>query len=163
MDLKYKILKKMINTDEDFIYMVSHHPMSYFSLVIISVGGIIILFFLYKFLVVYFSVFVSYFVGILWLWLYFYFLLNFFDIFLDAIAITPNTLIIYKWYWIFKNTTDVLELQAVESVFADQSWLMDILFNSGDIYIRRAGHTNVFDNVFNPNKVANDINNLILD
>jgi len=161
MDIKQKILKKMIDTDEDFVYIVSHHPIVYVPLMIISAIGIIILFFLYKFLAVYFPVFASYFVGILGLWLYFYFLLNFFDIYLDAIAVTPSTLIIYKWYGIFKNTTDVLDLQAVESVFADQSWLIDILFNNWDIYIRRAGHTNVFDNVFNPNKVANDINNLI--
>jgi len=70
-------------------------------------------------------------------------------------------LIIYKWFWLFKNSTDVLDLEAVESVFAEQSGLIDILFNNWHVYIRRAGHTNVFEDVFNPNKVANKINNII--
>ena len=65
---------------------------------IMVVNGIIILFFLYKFLAVYFPTFASYFVGILGIWLYVYFLLNFFDLYLDAIVVTPSTLIIYKWF-----------------------------------------------------------------
>jgi len=48
-------------------------------------------------------------------------LLNFLDIYLDSIAVSPTSLIIYKWYGLFKNTTDVLDLSAVESVFAEQS------------------------------------------
>jgi hypothetical protein len=31
---------------------------------------------------------------------------------------------------LFKNSTDVLDLEAVESVFAEQSGLIDILFNN---------------------------------
>jgi hypothetical protein len=98
MDIKEKILKKLIDTDEDFVYIVSHHPIVYAPVMIISLIGIIILFFLYKFLSVYFPTFASYFVGILGIWLYIYFLLNFFDLYLDAIVVTQSTLIIYKWF-----------------------------------------------------------------
>ena len=161
MDIKKNLLKRLVDTDEEIVYIVNHHPIVYFPLMIISVLGVIILFFLYKFLYVFSEQIASYLCGFLGLVLYTYFLLNFFDIYLDAVALTPSTIIIYKWYWLFKTTTDVLDFKAVESVYADQAWLTDIVFNKWDIYIRRAGHTNVFDNVANPNKVANDINSML--
>ena len=162
MDIKKKILQKVVDIDEEFVYIVSHHPIIYLPVLIISILGIIALFFLYNFISSFFPTFAVYFCWFLWLLLYSYFLLNFLDIYLDSIAVSPTSLIIYKWYGLFKNTTDVLDLSAVESVFAEQSWLLDVLFNNWDIYIRRAGHTNVFEDVFNPNWVASKINNLIL-
>jgi hypothetical protein len=39
---------------------------------------------------------------------------------------------------LFKSTSDVLFLEAIESVYADQSGIIDTLFNRGDIVIRRA-------------------------
>ena len=161
MDIKKKLLKKLVDTDEEIVYIVNHHPIVYFPLMIISILGVIILFFLYKFIFVFSEQVASYLCGILGLILYIYFLLNFFDIYLDAVALTSSTIIIYQWYWLFKTTTDVLDFHAVESVYADQLWLIDVIFNKWDIYIRRAGHTNVFDNVANPNKVANVINSML--
>jgi len=87
--------------------------------------------------------------------------LRFFDIYLDAIVITNKSVFIYKWFGLFKSTTDVIDFEAIESVFADQSWLWDIIFNKWDIYFRRAWHDNIFKDVPNPWKVANDINTLI--
>ncbi len=161
MDIKKKILSKLIDTDEEFLYIISHHPIVYLPLMIISILGIIILFFLYNFLSVYFPRFATYFIWFLTLFLYFYFVLGFLDIYLDALVVTSRSVVIYQWYWLFKNTIDVLDFEAIESIFADQSWLIDILFNKGDLNIRRAWHTNIFPDVYNPNKVANELNSLI--
>jgi len=49
-----------------------------------------------------------------------YFILNFLDIYLDSIVVTSDSVVIYKWYGLFKSTTDVLEFHAVESVFYEQ-------------------------------------------
>ena len=83
------------------------------------------------------------------------------DIYLDAIIVTESSIIVYKWYGILKATTDVLDFDAVESVYADQSGLIDVLFDKWDLYLRRAGHENVFEDVSSPNKVASKINDLI--
>jgi len=161
MDIKKKILKKIVDIDDEIVYIVWHHPIVYVPLMIISWIGIIILFFLYKFLVNFFPSFASYFSWILGLLLYLYFVLNFLDIYLDAIIVTKSSIIVYKWYGLLKATTDVLDFDAVESVYADQSWLIDILFDKWDLYLRRAGHENVFEDVSSPNKVASKINELI--
>ena len=161
MDIKKKILKKLVDIDDEIVYVIWHHPIVYVPLMIISWIGIIILFFLYKILVNFFPDFASYFSWILGLFLYLYFILNFLDIYLDAIIVTKSSIIVYKWYWLLKATTDVLDFDAVESVYADQSWLIDILFDKWDLYLRRAGHENVFEDVPSPNKVASKINELI--
>ena len=162
MNIKEKILQKVVDTDEEFIYIVSHHFIVYLPILVLAGIGVIILFFLYSFVSQFFPTVATLFCWTLGLLLYFYFLLNFLDVYLDSIAVSPTSLVIYKWYGLFKNTTDVLDLSAVESVFAEQSWLLDVLFNNWDIYIRRAGYTNVFKNVLNPNGVASKINSIIL-
>ena len=161
MDIKKKLLKQIVDIDWEIVYIIWHHPIIYVPLMIISWLGIIILFFLYKFLVNFFPSFASYFCWILSIFLYLYFLLNFLDIYLDAIIVTDSSIIVYKWYWLLKATTDVLDFDAVESVYADQSGLIDILFDKWDLYLRRAGHENVFEDVPSPNKVASKINDLI--
>ena len=161
MDIKKKLLKQMVDIDGQIIYVVWHHRIIYVPLMIISAIGIIILFFLYKFLLVFSHDFATYTAGIGGVFLYIYFVLNFLDIYLDAIIVTDSSIIVYKWYWLLKATTDVLDFDAVESVYADQSGLLDILFDKGDLYLRRAGHENVFEDVPKPNKVASQINELI--
>ena len=141
--------------------MVAHHVLSYFGIMMTTLGLLIILFFLYLLISVFSLSLASFFIGILGIILYFYFLLHFFDIYLDAVIVTENTIIIFQWYDLFKTTTDVIALHAIESVYADQKGLIDTLFNKGDIVFRRAGHENVFDSVYNPVEIANKINAII--
>ena len=161
MDIKAKILKRIAWIDEDIIYMISHHLLTYFPVIIMSLLGIVILFFLYQIISVFSVNLASYLVGFLGILLYFYFLFEFLDIYLDAVIVTPTSVIIYKWYGIFKSTSDVLFLEAIESVYAEQEWIIDTLFNKWDIVIRRAWHENKFDSVYNPNDVAAKLNNII--
>ena len=158
MDIKVNILKKIAGIDEDVKYMVSHHILTYFWLMVISFIGLIILFFLYKLIAVFDEKLAHTLIGILWVLLYIYFVLQFFDIYLDAVIVTDRSIIIYKWYGLFKTTSDVISLHAIESVYANQSGLIDTLFNNWDIVFRRAWHENFFDNVYNPQDAANKIN-----
>jgi len=161
MDIKINILKKIAGIDEDIKYIISHHILTYFWLMIMSFIGIIILFFLYKLIAVFDELLARNIIWILGLGLYIYFVLNFLDIYLDAVMITDRSIVIYKWYWLFKTTADVISLHAIESVYANQNWLIDTLFNKWDIIFRRAWHENLFDNVYNPQDAANKINYML--
>jgi len=158
MDIKANILKKIAGVDEEIKYMISHHILTYFWLMVISFIGLIILFFLYKLIYVFDEQLAQIVVWILWVMLYIYFVLQFFDIYLDAVIVTDRSIIIYKWYGLFKTTSDVVSLHAIESVYANQTGLIDTLFNQWDIVFRRAGHENFFDDVYNPQDAANKIN-----
>ena len=161
MDIKINILKKIAGIDEDVKYIISHHILTYFWLMIMSFLGIIILFFLYKLIAVFDEQLARVIIWILWLGLYIYFVLNFLDIYLDAVIITDRSLVIYKWYGLFKTTADVIALYAIESVYANQNGLIDTLFNKWDIVFRRAGHENLFDSIYNPQDAANKINYML--
>jgi len=161
MDIKLNILKKIAGIDEDVKYMISHHILTYFSLMVISLIGIIILFFLYNLLSVFDQKLSSIIFWVLWFLVFIYFTLNFFDIYLDAVLVTERSIIIYKWYGLFKTSTDVISLEAIESVYANQNWIIDTLFNRWDIVFRRAWHENLFDEVYNPQDAANKLNYLI--
>ena len=161
MDIKVNILKKIAGIDEDIKYIISHHILTYFWLMIMSFIGIIILFFLYRLIAVFDVSLAQISIWILGLLLYVYFVLNFLDIYLDAVLITDNSIIIYKWYWLFKTSADVIALHAIESVYANQNGIIDTLFNKWDIVFRRAGHENYFDEVYNPQDAANKINYML--
>ena len=88
-------------------------------------------------------------------------MLNFFDIYLDAVVITNRSLIIYKWYWLLKNSIDVIANHAVESAYSDQNWIIDTIFNKWDLFIKTARDETVFKWVMAPAEVANDINKII--
>jgi len=121
-----------------------------------------IAFFLYIWLKIFSVSFASLTAWILWTLIYFYFILNFLDIYLDAIVVTKNVVIIYQWYGLFKNATDSISFGAIESVFSKQDWIINKIFNNGDIFLRRAWHTNVFNNVGNSWIIATNINKLLL-
>jgi len=161
MDIKVNILKKIAGVDEEIKYMISHHILTYFWLMVISFIGLIILFFLYKLIYIFDEQLAQIVIWILWVLLYVYFVLQFFDIYLDAVIVTDRSIVIYKWYWLFKTTSDVISLSAIESVYADQTGLIDTLFNKWNIVFRRAGHENFFDDVYNPQDAANKINLLL--
>jgi len=161
MDIKVNILKKIAGIDEDIKYIISHHILTYFWLMIMSFIGIIILFFLYRLIAVFDVSLAQISIWILGLLLYVYFVLNFLDIYLDAVLITDKSVIIYKWYWLFKTSADVIALHAIESVYAKQNGIIDTLFNKWDIVFRRAGHENYFDEVYNPQDAANKINYML--
>jgi len=161
MDIKVNILKKIAGIDEDIKYIISHHILTYFWLMIMSFIGIIILFFLYRLIAVFDVSLAQISIWILGLLLYVYFVLNFLDIYLDAVLITDKSIIIYKWYWLFKTSADVIALHAIESVYANQNGIIDTLFNKWDIVFRRAGHENYFDEVYNPQDAANKINYML--
>ncbi len=161
MDIKTRILKKIVWIDDEIKYMVSHHILSYVGIILVSSLILLILFFLYIFVSIFSSLLASFLVWILALILYFYFVLNFFDVYLDAVIVTDTSIIIYKWYGLFKTTTDVLSLHAVESVYADQAWLIDTIFNVWNLFIKTAKEETIFVNVGNPTSVAKKINNIL--
>lgn len=161
MEIKKKILKLVIWTDDDILYIVSHHLLAYFWTIVTTLIMLAIAFFLYYVFSYLNTVFATWLAWIAWALIYLYFFFRFIDIYLDAIVITQNSIIIYKWYWIFKSTTDVIEFSAVESVYSDQEWVLNFLFNNWNIFIRRAMYTNVFNNVHNPWNISDNINKII--
>jgi hypothetical protein len=48
MDIKKNILRKLIKTDEDMIYVVSHHYIAYLPTITVLIISIVIVFSLYK-------------------------------------------------------------------------------------------------------------------
>jgi len=161
MDIKTRILKKIVWIDDEIKYMVSHHILSYVGIIFVSSLILLILFFLYIFVSVFSMLLASYLVWILAIILYFYFVLNFFDVYLDAVIVTDTSIIIYKWYGLFKTTTDVLSLHAVESVYSDQTWLVDTIFNVWNLFIKTAKEETIFVNVWNPTSAAKKINAIL--
>ena len=161
MEIKKKILKSIIWTDDDILYLASHHVLAYFWVIVITIVMNTITFFSYVFLKMLSWTFATWVAWILWIIIYIYFFLIFLDIYLDTIVLTSNSIIIYKWYGLFKSTTDVLEFHAVESVFYEQEWVLNVLFNNGNLFIRRTTHTNVFNNIHNPSHVVENINKII--
>ena len=161
MEIKKKILKSIIWTDDDILYVASHHVLAYFKVIVITIVIVTITFFSYGFLQMLSWTFASWVAWILWIIIYMYFILNFLDIYLDSIVVTSDSVVIYKWYGLFKSTTDVLEFHAVESVFYEQEWVLNVLFNNGNLFIRRATHTNVFNNIHNPSNIVDNINKII--
>jgi len=161
MDIKKNLIKRLIKTDDDILFIVSHHFISYFYTMVILFIGITILFFLYKFISIFSSIFATYIVWILWVILYFKFLLNFFDIYLDSVVITNKSFILYKWFWLLRSTIDIIEFNAIESVYSDQNWLIDTIFNRWDLVVRRAGFENIFEDIENPWQAVSKLNELL--
>lgn len=161
MDIKKNILRKLIKTDEDMIYIVSHHYIAYFSTITVLFISIVIVFSLYKLIWIFSQNIASWVAWILWIIVYINFMLNFFDVYLDAVVITNRSLIIYKWYWLLKNSIDVIANHAVESAYSDQNWVIDTIFNKWDLFIKTARDETIFKWVMAPAEVANDINKII--
>ena len=160
MEIKKKILKSIIWTDDDILYIASHHVFAYFWVIVVTIVMITITFFSYSFLKILSLTFATWVAWILWVIIYMYFILNFLDIYLDSIVVTSDSITIYKWYGLFKSTTDVIEFDAIESVFYEQEWIINVLFDDGDLFIRRAMHTNVFNSIHNPSHVVENINKI---
>lgn len=161
MEIKKKLLKSLIWTDNDILYMVSHHVLAYFWVIVFTVITVTIAFFSYDLLKFISWTFASWTVWIFWIVIYIYILLNFLDIYFDAIVVTEDSIIVYKWFGLFKSTTDVLEFHAIESVFFDQEWIVNVLFNNGNIFLKRTSESNVFQDVHNPAKIVDKINTII--
>ncbi len=161
MEIKKKILKSVIWTDDDILYMASHHVLAYFWTIATTLIMLAIAFFLYDAFSYLNTVFATWLAWIVWVMIYLYFFFRFIDTYLDAILVTQHSIIIYKWYGIFKFTTDVVEFSAIESVYSDQEWILNFLFNNWDVFIRRAMYTNVFNNVHNPWNISDNINKII--
>lgn len=161
MDIKKNLIKRLIKTDDDILFIVSHHFISYFYTMVILFIGITILFFLYKFIDIFSNFFASYIVWILWVILYFKFLLDFLDIYLDSVVVTNKSFILYKWFWLLRSTIDIIEFNAIESVYSDQNGLIDTIFDKWDLVVRRAGFENVFEDIENPWKAVSKLNELL--
>jgi len=160
MDIKKNILKRLIKTDDRISYIVSHHFIAYLWTIVMLVIGIIIVFLLYKLVSIFSFKYASWLSWVLWIFVYFHFLFNFLDVYLDAVVITDKALIVYQWYWILRHSIDVIDFDAVESVYSDQNWIIDTIFDRWDLIIRKASDTNIFESILSPWKVANKINNL---
>ncbi len=161
MDIKKNILRKLIKTDEDMIYIVSHHYIAYFSTITVLFISIVIVFSLYKLISIFSLQIASWVAWILWIIVYTNFMLNFFDVYLDAVVITNRSLIIYEWYWLLKNSIDVIANHAVESAYSEQNWIIDTIFKKWDLVIKTASDETVFKDISSPAEVSNDINKII--
>lgn len=161
MDIKTKILQWVLWNNDEIQYMVSHNLLAYFWIMVITLCAIIITFFLYYVLSFFLNWIASWICGFLGVVVYIYFFLHFLDIYLDSLIITKESIIIYKWYGLFKSSTDIIELSALESVYSDQTWFVNFVFNNWDVYMRRSMYTNIFYNVHNPWHIADHINKLL--
>ncbi len=161
MDIKKNILGRLIKINEEMIYVVSHHYIAYFGTIVVLFISIAIVFSLYKLISIFSLPIASWVWWILWIIVYINFMLNFFDVYLDAIIITDRSLIIYEWYWLLKNSIDVIANHAVESAYSEQNWIVDSMFDKWNLIIKTAGGDTVFKNIASPVEVANDINKII--
>ena len=91
--------------------------------------------------------------GIIGLYLLARFCINFLNHYLDAIAITPNGLAIYRWEGLLEFKTEMFERSKIELISYEQNSIWDKVFMKGDIVISLDYNTSfTFDNITQPQK-----------
>ncbi len=158
MNLKVNILSKLIETDEDIVYIVWRHWWAYKWIILKT-----IIFTFWIFLLYYTLYFISPHIAIIvaWtLWLMSYLLINieFFDVYLDNVLFTPSNIITFKWFGLFNNTMDTIDFHSVESLYQEQHWFIDLFLDKWTLIIRRQWHENIFENIPHAGRTVRELN-----
>lgn len=86
------------------------------------------------------------------------YLIDFFNHYLDAIALTPHGVYIFRWEGILEYKTELFERHKIELISFEQHSLLDRIFMKGDILISLDFNTSfTFENISHPQKRVNAI------
>lgn len=143
---------------ERIIYVISHDPLSYVWLILLY--GILIagVFFGYKYTVAFVTFpYMNWIFATVGLIIYIRFIIKFMDIYLDSIVLTDRGLIIFMWGGLLKYTSESVQRHSIESVYDQQNGILDVVFNKGDLTIKRQGENYIFKDVSHPKIQADEI------
>jgi hypothetical protein len=152
MSLKKNILKKYI-WDTEILYLIWHSSLEYNRVITIYSILLFVLFWLYwiiKHYVLEVPSFVNRIFWIIWIIIYWRFIISFMDIYLDAIIITNNWIIMFKWEWFMTYNSETINWNWILSVYENQTWLIDLLLNEWDIKFKTPWSIYTFNNVHDP-------------
>lgn len=163
MSFKSKLLKRYV-WDEQIYYIIHHDAWIYLWLIIKYALILAILFVSYKYSWAYLwekftsiAVYVNWVFWIVGFLFYILFVIRFFDYYLDSIILTDTWVILFKWDWLLKHTSESVQRNSIESVFDEQSWIFDILFKKWDLKVKRQWENYIFRDVNNPTAQADKI------
>lgn len=156
MFLKEKVI---LNTlwDVNIKYIIWHDIFSYMKMLIKYFFFIVIILFSYRFINDYFVVdlsFVFWSIGLLIYWMY---IVSFLDIYLDSVVLTDKWIYIYVRDWFLDQNTEYISWNSIQSVYDEQNWILDLVFNKWNIKIKRQDEIYIFNNVDKPWDVTNKI------
>ena len=152
-----KILAKYLG-EENIVYIIAHHWWVYVKLILFYTFFLLIWFVWYRYLSYVFDWrWLSYIFWIYWIVVYIKFVIDFMDIYLDSIVLTPQGVNIFLWEWIFKYSNEAIERNAIESVYDEQNWLLDMLLEKWNIIIKRIDEEYRFEDVPKPAMMSNII------
>lgn len=156
MFLKEKVI---LNTlwDVNIKYIIWHDIFSYMKMLIKYFFFIIIILFSYRFINDYFVIdlsFVFWSIGLLIYWMY---IVSFLDIYLDSVVLTDKWIYIYIRDWFLDQNTEYISWNSIQSIYDEQNWILDLVFNKWNIKIKRQDEIYIFNNVDKPWDVTNKI------
>lgn len=159
MSFKKNILKKYLDTD--IHYIIWHDWWKYTKIIIVYTWILVFLFLSYIWIAKISSVNILNYINIIfwviWAIIYIRFILQFMDIYLDSVVITKIGIIIFKWEWLLRYTSETIDWPSVQAVEDAQSWLLDMMLNKWDIVIKRWVEEYRFNDISHPSKQKNDI------
>ncbi len=157
MLLRYKIISKNL-WNQEILYMISHNWWVYMKIVIKYWIILVLFFVLYNLIIQYLHIpNIELFFWSFLLVLYIFFVVSFMDSYLDCIVLTKSWIIIYSREWFLRQNTENIQWDSAQSVYDEQVWIIDVVFNKWNIKIKRQDEVYTFDNVSKPSVQANKI------
>lgn len=137
--------------DEQIYYVISHDPWIYFGLMIKYLLFLVALrvWYYYIQMIVEFE-YLNIVLWVIGLILYSRFIIWFLDYYLDSIVLTDGWLIIFRWDGFLKQTSESVTWDSIESVFDEQSGIIDLLLKKWDIKVKRQWEVYTFKDVSHP-------------
>lgn len=155
--LRTIVLKKYIN--DPIHEVIGHNASVYIRDMILTLFFLVVAYGIWLFVnrMIPDNQYVSLIFGLIGLYLLGRFLIDFLNQYLDAIALTPNGVAIYRREWILEFKTELFERHKIELISYEQNSLWDKIFMKGDIVISLDYNTSfTFENISHPQKkVAN--------
>ena len=138
--------------------MISHNWWVYMKIVIKYWIILVLFFVLYNLIIQYLHIpNIELFFWSFLLVLYIFFVVSFMDSYLDCIVLTKSWIIIYSREWFLRQNTENIQWDSAQSVYDEQVWIIDVVFNKWNIKIKRQDEVYTFDNVSKPSVQANKI------
>lgn len=155
MLLKEKVISRYI-WDQEILNIVWHDWYVYFKVVFKYWLILLWLVFIHNVLVQYLDIiYLNFFFGSIWLIVYVFFVISFLDSYLDSIILTKNWIIIFRWEGFLRHNTESIRWEAAQSIYHEQNWIIDIIFNKWNVKIKRQDEIYLFEDVWNPRSTTN--------
>ncbi|MBS8121562.1 hypothetical protein [Candidatus Vampirococcus lugosii] len=156
MFLKEKVILNTLG-DVNIKYIIGHDIFSYMKMLIKYFFFIIIILFSYRFINDYFVIDLSFVFGSIGLLIYGMYIVSFLDIYLDSVVLTDKGIYIYVRDGFLDQNTEYISWNSIQSVYDEQNGILDLVFNKGNIKIKRQDEIYIFNNVDKPGDVTNKI------